>query len=127
MPGLLIIAHAPLASALCAVARHVYPDCSTNLAAFDVLPDAPLEQIEAQAATLLGQTGPIWHFQYTRIYALPKGYLAAGHDIRAGIKVSYADDLVHVADSFDNDGVHEFILDELRFRGLLDAEHARAH
>ena len=79
------------------------------------------------AATLLGQTGPIWHFQYTRIYALPKGYLAAGHDIRAGIKVSYADDLVHVADGFDNDGVREFILDELRFRGLLDAEHARAH
>ena len=42
---------------------------------------------------LLGQTGPNWHFQYTRIYALPKGFLAAGHDIREGIKVSYADDL----------------------------------
>jgi len=79
------------------------------------------------AATLLGQTGPIWHFQYTRIYALPKGFLAAGHDIRDGIKVSYADDLAHVADAFANEGVHEFILDELRFRGLLDAEHARAH
>ena len=57
MPGLLIIAHAPLASALCAVARHAYPDCSTALAAFDVPPDAPLEQIEAQAAALLGQLG----------------------------------------------------------------------
>ena len=79
------------------------------------------------AAKLLGQTGPIWHFHYTRIFALPTGYLAAGHDIREGIKVSYAADLAHVADGFENEGVHEFILDELRFRGLLDAEHAQAH
>ena len=78
-------------------------------------------------AKLLGQTGPNWHFQYTRIYALPKGFLAAGHDIREGIKVSYADDLAHVADGFENEGVREFIADELRFRKLLDAEAARAH
>jgi hypothetical protein len=76
---------------------------------------------------LLGQTGPNWHFQYTRIYALPKGFLAVGHDIREGITVSYADDLAHVADGFKNEGVREFIIDELRFRKLLDAEHARAH
>ena len=76
---------------------------------------------------LLGQTGPNWHFQYTRIYALPKGFLAAGHDIREGIKVSYADDLAHVADGFENEGVREFIADELRFRKLLDAEPTRAH
>jgi hypothetical protein len=76
---------------------------------------------------LLGQTGPNWHFQYTRIYALPKGFLAVGHDIREGIAVSYADDLAHVADGFKNEGVREFIIDELRFRKLLDAEHARAH
>ena len=90
-----------------------------------ILEEAP--RLLRIAAKLLGQTGPIWHFQYTRIYALPKGFLAAGHDIRDGIKVSYADDLAHVADGFENDGVHEFILDELRFRGLLDAEPARAH
>jgi hypothetical protein len=76
---------------------------------------------------LLGQTGPIWHFQYTRVYALPKGYLAVGHDIREGIKSSYSDDLAHVGDGFENDGVREFILDELRFRKLIDAEPARAH
>ena len=76
---------------------------------------------------LLGKTGPNWHFQYTRIYALPKGFLAAGHDIREGIKVSYADDLAHVADGFENEGVREFIEDELRFRKLLDAEPTRAH
>ena len=77
--------------------------------------------------TLLGKTGPNWHFQYTRIYALPKGFLAAAHDIREGIKVSYADDLAHVADGFENEGVREFIADELRFRKLLDAEPTRAH
>ena len=76
---------------------------------------------------VLGKTGPNWHFQYTRIYALPKGFLAAGHDIREGIKVSYSDDLAHVADAFENEGVREFIIDELRFRKLLDAEPARAH
>jgi hypothetical protein len=79
------------------------------------------------AGRLLGKTGPIWHFQYTRIYALPTGYLAAGHDIRSGIVVSYADELAHVADGFANEGVHEFIIDELRFRGLLDPEPAGAH
>ena len=77
--------------------------------------------------TLLGKTGPNWHFQYTRIYALPTGFLAAGHDIREGIKVSYADDLAHVADGFENEGVREFIIDELRFRKVLDAEPTRAH
>lgn len=76
---------------------------------------------------LLGQTGPVWHFQYTRIYALPIGFLAAAHDIREGIKVSYADDLTHVADGFANESVHEFIIDELRFRGLLAVEPANAH
>jgi hypothetical protein len=76
---------------------------------------------------LLGKTGPNWHFQYTRIYALPKGFLAVGHDIRDGIKVSYADELAHVADGFENEGVREFIEDELRFRKLLDAEPARPY
>ena len=76
---------------------------------------------------LLGKTGPNWHFQYTRIYALPKGFLAAGHDIREGVKVSYADELERVADGFENEGVREFVIDELRFRKLLDAEPTRAH
>ena len=76
---------------------------------------------------LLGKTGPIWHFQYTRVYALDKGFLAAGHDIRAGIAVSYADDLAHVADGFENEGVREFIEDELRFRKLIGGEPAGTH
>jgi mannose PTS system EIIA component len=49
MPALLIIAHAPLASSLKAVAEHAYPDCAVQLAALDVLPNVPIEEIEAQA------------------------------------------------------------------------------
>lgn len=57
MTGLLVIAHAPLASALCEVAAHVYPDRTASLVGFDVAADMPLEQVEAQAATLLAKVG----------------------------------------------------------------------
>jgi len=57
MPGLLVIAHAPLASALRAVAEHVYPDCAAALSAFDVPADMPIEQVQAQAATMLAGMG----------------------------------------------------------------------
>ncbi len=53
MPGLLIIAHAPLASSLKAVAAHVYPDCSERLVALDVEPGATTEQVEAAARAAL--------------------------------------------------------------------------
>jgi len=53
MPGILIIAHAPLASALKSVATHAYPDCSRNVEALDVAPDMPIEEIEARARVLL--------------------------------------------------------------------------
>jgi mannose PTS system EIIA component len=55
MPGLLIIAHAPLASSLKAVAEHTFPDCGAQLAALDVRPDMPIDQVEAQARELLAQ------------------------------------------------------------------------
>ena len=57
MPGLLVIAHAPLASALRAVAEHVYPDCATSLAVFDVPPDMPMDEVQAQAAAALARIG----------------------------------------------------------------------
>jgi PTS system ascorbate-specific IIA component len=42
MIGILIIAHAPLASALRECALHVFPDCASGVLAVDVLPhDAP--------------------------------------------------------------------------------------
>ena len=55
MPGLLIIAHAPLASALKAVAGHTFPECARLLQALDVPADMPVEEIEVQARELLAQ------------------------------------------------------------------------
>ena len=57
MPGLLIIAHAPLASSLKAVAVHAYPDCARALLALDVTPAMSPDAVEAQARRLLAQTG----------------------------------------------------------------------
>lgn len=53
MPGLLIIAHAPLASSLKAVAQHAFPDCARLLEALDVEPNAAPEEIERRALELL--------------------------------------------------------------------------
>ncbi len=55
MNGILIIAHAPLATALRECALHVFPDCADAVRALDVLPDdAPEESLnlarEAMAA-----------------------------------------------------------------------------
>lgn len=53
MAGLLIIAHAPLASALRQVAEHVYPGCAGVVQAIDVLPQASPEELQARAVALL--------------------------------------------------------------------------
>jgi PTS system ascorbate-specific IIA component len=55
MAGLLIIAHAPLASSLKAVAQHVYADSGAALEALDVPPDMTPEEIETRAQALLRQ------------------------------------------------------------------------
>ncbi|MGH2715494.1 MAG: hypothetical protein ACRDM7_16710 [Thermoleophilaceae bacterium] len=69
----------------------------------------------------LGQTGPVWHLQYTRIYEVADGYLVAAHDLREGVTVGHADDAAHLPGVFENEHVREFIEDELRFRGIIDA------
>lgn len=53
MPGLLIIAHAPLASSLKAVAEHAFPECAARLHALDVVANMPIEELEAQARQML--------------------------------------------------------------------------
>ena len=53
MAGLLVIAHAPLASALRTVAQHVYPDCAASLLALDVTPDMSPEAAHSRALGLL--------------------------------------------------------------------------
>jgi PTS system mannose-specific IIA component len=53
MTTVLIIAHAPLASALRTVAQHAYPDCAAEVQALDVPLDATAEQVEADARALI--------------------------------------------------------------------------
>ena len=55
MAGLLLIAHAPLATALRAVAEHVLPDRLTSLSAIDVTPDMSLEAAQAVAERAIEQ------------------------------------------------------------------------
>jgi PTS system mannose-specific IIA component len=52
---MMIIAHAPLASSLKAVAQHTYADCAAPLEALDVAPDTPIEEIERQAREMLAR------------------------------------------------------------------------
>ncbi len=55
MPGLLIIAHAPLATALKAVAEHTFPERAQFLEVLDVFPDMAQEDIETRARELLNK------------------------------------------------------------------------
>ncbi len=68
MPGLLIIAHAPLASSLKAVAEHAYPDCAERLAALDVLPNVSVEEVEATGRQMLERMGSAEVLIFTDVF-----------------------------------------------------------
>ena len=53
MPQLLVIAHAPLASALRQVAEHIFPDCAPLLGVLDVTPGMDADSVETQARALM--------------------------------------------------------------------------
>ena len=74
----------------------------------------------------IAQTGPVWHFQYLRMYRVPNGYLVAGHDLREGIKVGFAKTAEELPRCFEHPSVQEFMEDELRFRGVIGSAHAPA-
>ena len=57
MNALLIVAHAPLASALKAVGQHVFPECDTPVEALDIGPQASVEEVEAAARAVLERLG----------------------------------------------------------------------
>lgn len=57
MNGILIIAHAPLASALRSCVLHVFPDSAAAVSALDVMPNTPPEESLAQARVLQKQLG----------------------------------------------------------------------
>jgi PTS system ascorbate-specific IIA component len=53
MACILLVAHAPLASALLAVAQHAFPDCSREVKALDVPASAELEGTAAAIRSML--------------------------------------------------------------------------
>ena len=55
MNGILIIGHAPLATALRQCALHVFPECGAELVALDVLPNVSPEDTLASAREVLRQ------------------------------------------------------------------------
>ena len=57
MNGILIIAHAPLASALRQCLLHVFPDNQSGLDALDVQPNMPPEETLSQARIMLQRLG----------------------------------------------------------------------
>lgn len=61
MAAVLIVAHAPLASALKAVAAHVYADCSHAVEALDVDAAATPEEVQALAQAVMARgVEPDW-------------------------------------------------------------------
>ena len=57
MTGILIVAHAPLASAMRQCVAHVFPDLAAGLAVLDVHPQMPPEETLAQARILMQHLG----------------------------------------------------------------------
>lgn len=57
MASLLLVAHAPLATSLQAVAQHVYPDCQSQVAAVDVPAGASLDEAQAAIRSALAAQG----------------------------------------------------------------------
>lgn len=58
MARLLIVAHAPLASALRAVACHVYAERECEIAALDIAPELTLDDAQALVRTAVSASGP---------------------------------------------------------------------
>ncbi len=68
MTTVLIIAHAPLASALRAVAQHAYPDCAADVQALDVTRDASAEQVEADARAMIADRAEAETLVFTDVF-----------------------------------------------------------
>ena len=71
MPGLMIIAHAPLASALKSVAQHTFPDCARVLEALDVPAEMPLEVVETLAREMLARVRDPEALVFTDVFGAP--------------------------------------------------------
>lgn len=122
MPRLLIIAHAPLASALKAVGAHLLPDAAANVVAFDVSCEQPVEAVQSQVAALLAGLGDAEVLVLTDAFAATPCNVAAkladrpGTQVLAGVNVPMLwralahlqeplDELVRLAEIGGSEGV----------------------
>lgn len=87
MPGLFIIAHAPLASALQATAMHAFPDAAQAIAVFDVPPGASIEADEAEAIARLAALGTAETLVLTDVFGATPCNIARQLAIRPGVRV----------------------------------------
>lgn len=68
MNGILVIAHAPLASALRQCVLHVFPDAGGHVSALDVPANQPPAETLAQAQQLLELQGATHHLVLTDVF-----------------------------------------------------------
>ena len=87
MPGLFIIAHAPLASALQATAMHAFPDAAQAIAVFDVPPGASIEADETEAVARLAALGTAETLVLTDVFGATPCNIARQLAIRPGVRV----------------------------------------
>ncbi|APW41366.1 PTS sugar transporter subunit IIA [Rhodoferax saidenbachensis] len=66
--GILIIAHAPLASALRACVLHVFPESASGITALDVPPNEATDTTRAAAQALLAQMGAPYTLVLTDVF-----------------------------------------------------------
>jgi mannose PTS system EIIA component len=93
MPGLMIVAHAPLASSLKVIAEHAYPEWKDRIEALDVPADMPLDTIESTARVMLQRVRDPFAIIFTDVFgATPCNVaqrLADGQQVKviAGVNV----------------------------------------
>ena len=77
MVGFIIIAHAPLATALKAVAAHAFPECAQTLEVLDVPADMSPEDIEARARALVERVAQAEVLIFTDVFGATPSNVAA--------------------------------------------------
>jgi PTS system ascorbate-specific IIA component len=88
MTGLLIIAHAPLATALREAALHAFPEAAQSLVAFDVPPSADPEQVLAEMAGRLQGLGTPETLVLTDVFGATPCNVARLLAERPGVRVA---------------------------------------
>lgn len=87
MTRLLLIAHAPLASALQAVAAHLFPEAAARIAVCDVRDDQSPEAVEAQALACMAAFGDDEVLILTDVFGATPCNVARRLGERAGTRV----------------------------------------